>query len=59
MTDTRLIVREVRTIQPKKALFGLIEWEEVVKVDTLGTELHIKTTADTIFVNGKEVKLWA
>jgi len=44
-----------------KVLGGLLKWKEVVKTDSLGTELHIITDRqpDKIFLNGHPIHLKA
>lgn len=57
MTHGTLIERIKYVTKPKSALFGLITWEELVSTKSLGNELHIKTTTEKLFVNGKEISL--
>jgi hypothetical protein len=49
------LVREV--YRERKGLFGLIKWEEIVKVDSLGNNLFIHVPhlrgVDTVFINGE------
>jgi len=43
----------------REALFGLIRWEKVLRVDSIGNELRIFTDKipEKVFLNGKEYKI--
>lgn len=45
------------TYERRSALFGLIRWWEEVKVERLGSLIHIETdhTIDEVFINGNSV----
>lgn len=57
-TEVTLYERQKKTYTIHKALGGLIKWQKLLKTDSLGMELHIRTTEkyDRIYLNGEELK---